>query len=781
MKNISHLVLFILSIIVISCAKEETSYRITTAVSPASAGVVSPSSMEVSEGSSVSFTATPNDDYVFTGWSGSISGTDNPLTVTITSDMNVTANFALRSYPLTLSTEGEGQIIEKVISTRTDYTSGTVVELSAQASEHWQFSHWEGDITGSENPAQITVSSAKSVKAIFTKKSYEYSLKIVGPGAVDEEIVKSTRATLEAGTILRLSAYPDVRTNAVFKGWSGDFTGTDPVIEVNIDDVKNITATFGKAPARKYELPDLKQPWVVLKNLYHGLDFSKLAYDAGNMVAVDYNMDGYIDVVTAEKTVYTEGDTSNECDIRFFLGNPDGTFSTDPINDMKIIGEHARKMIYGDYNGDNKPDICIIPHGYDAPPFPGSFPVFLMSTNGDRYEKVEFRNNIGYYHGGTSGDFDNDGDVDVVYIDSFNRTSAIYINDGKGNFSYDHSLLGNTDGIFTCELFDVDNDGFLDLIWGGNSEYRQCGILWGNGESFNHTDFTPFPKALAGCELHLDFEFCDLNNDGTIEIVINSTSNGKVYPTYDNWGMTVVECKDRVCKDVTFQYFEEGKNMGFDRIYTSYTSIVWIDMEVIDGKTYLTGRNGTNGDIYYEFVNGKFVRDNNTTTNVNKLIINNGIVLYSDYLKTEQDYMDGCSTENPFMGDACIKFSKWSLWNGFEIKLHPSMDNGTDLSYLTSNDYVLEFYIKNNDPTLIMDIKFESIINQNMATYCYSYSAENNYSDEWQKVTIPLRSFDGWDNIDNSFWSKIHHLQINICNDGGKDFYLDEIRIRKAL
>lgn len=97
MKNLSHLVFFLLGIIIISCAKNETSFRVTTSVSPVGAGVVSPSSMEVSEGNSVSFTATPNDDYVFTGWSGSISGTDNPLTVTITSDMNVTANFALRS------------------------------------------------------------------------------------------------------------------------------------------------------------------------------------------------------------------------------------------------------------------------------------------------------------------------------------------------------------------------------------------------------------------------------------------------------------------------------------------------------------------------------------------------------------------------------------------------------------------------------------------------------------------------------------------------------------
>ena len=140
MKNLFVSVLLIIGISVTSCAEKETLFYITTSVIPEGAGVITPSSTEVLEGSNVSFKATPNGEYIFTGWSGSISGTTNPQKITVTSDMNVTANFTLRSYPLTLSTEGEGEIIEKVISSRADYTSGTVVELLAQPSEHWQFS-----------------------------------------------------------------------------------------------------------------------------------------------------------------------------------------------------------------------------------------------------------------------------------------------------------------------------------------------------------------------------------------------------------------------------------------------------------------------------------------------------------------------------------------------------------------------------------------------------------------------------------------------------------------
>lgn len=95
------------------------------------------------EGSTVTFRATANGEYVFNGWSGSISGNENPVSAVVTSDMNVKANFILRTYPLSLAVDGEGSISEKVISAKSEYSSGTIVELTAVPALHWQFSHRE--------------------------------------------------------------------------------------------------------------------------------------------------------------------------------------------------------------------------------------------------------------------------------------------------------------------------------------------------------------------------------------------------------------------------------------------------------------------------------------------------------------------------------------------------------------------------------------------------------------------------------------------------------------
>lgn len=170
MKKLISLVIFVASIL--SSCKQEILYKIITTVQPEGSGsvIITPSSGAILEGTSVSFLAKPNGDYVFSGWSGGISGTNNPQTITVSSDISVVATFALRTYPLSVTVEGEGSVAEKVISTKTDYSSGTVVELTAQPSEYWLFDHWEGDLNGNTNPAQIAVSSSKAVKAVFVEK-----------------------------------------------------------------------------------------------------------------------------------------------------------------------------------------------------------------------------------------------------------------------------------------------------------------------------------------------------------------------------------------------------------------------------------------------------------------------------------------------------------------------------------------------------------------------------------------------------------------------------------
>jgi hypothetical protein len=44
------------------------------------------------------------------------------------------------------------------------------VELTANPEEGWEFSHWTGDLTGTNNPEQIIIDGNKIVTAVFVEK-----------------------------------------------------------------------------------------------------------------------------------------------------------------------------------------------------------------------------------------------------------------------------------------------------------------------------------------------------------------------------------------------------------------------------------------------------------------------------------------------------------------------------------------------------------------------------------------------------------------------------------
>jgi hypothetical protein len=89
------------------------------------------------------------------------------------SNKTVTANFIKKKYALTTIVEGEGTVAEKVIKAgaTTDYNSGTIVELTATPSDEWEFKEWTGDVTGTENPIEITIDKAKTTTAVFEEQS----------------------------------------------------------------------------------------------------------------------------------------------------------------------------------------------------------------------------------------------------------------------------------------------------------------------------------------------------------------------------------------------------------------------------------------------------------------------------------------------------------------------------------------------------------------------------------------------------------------------------------
>jgi hypothetical protein len=127
-------------------------------------------------GTSVTLTADASPGSTFDGWGGACSGTGT-CQVAMNSQTSVTANFVANpnQYTLTVTKTGSGS---GTVSTNTGllawsgntgtatYTSGTVVTLSAQASEDSTFSGWGGDSDCADGI--VTMNNHKNCTATFS-------------------------------------------------------------------------------------------------------------------------------------------------------------------------------------------------------------------------------------------------------------------------------------------------------------------------------------------------------------------------------------------------------------------------------------------------------------------------------------------------------------------------------------------------------------------------------------------------------------------------------------
>ncbi|NLW31169.1 MAG: hypothetical protein GXY77_06910 [Fibrobacter sp.] len=218
-------------------------YDLTTSVE--GEGSVSPESGSYLEGSEVELTATPADGWVFDHWSGGLSGSDNPATITMDSDKNVTAHFtAIPTYDLTTSVEGEGTVSPESGT----YVEGSEVELTATPADGWVFDHWSQDLSGSENPATITMDSDKNVTAHFTAiPTYDLTTSVEGEGTVSPE-----SGSYVEGSEVELTATP--ADGWVFDHWSGGLSGSENPSTVTMDSDKNVTAHFAELPTYELEV-----------------------------------------------------------------------------------------------------------------------------------------------------------------------------------------------------------------------------------------------------------------------------------------------------------------------------------------------------------------------------------------------------------------------------------------------------------------------------------------------------------------------------------------------
>ena len=68
-------------------------------------------------------------------------------------------------YTVTVNTSGNGSVVKS--PDQAGYLCGEVVTLTATADPGWMFSGWSGDLSGSNNPEQLTISGDHVVTANF--------------------------------------------------------------------------------------------------------------------------------------------------------------------------------------------------------------------------------------------------------------------------------------------------------------------------------------------------------------------------------------------------------------------------------------------------------------------------------------------------------------------------------------------------------------------------------------------------------------------------------------
>jgi hypothetical protein len=109
-------------------------YTLSTTISPSGKGTVSknPNLPSYSHGTVVTLTANPIVGWHFTSWSGSMSGSSNPDTITMNSNKAVTANFAINTYTIT-ATAGTGGSIAPSGAVSVNYGADQAFVISANA------------------------------------------------------------------------------------------------------------------------------------------------------------------------------------------------------------------------------------------------------------------------------------------------------------------------------------------------------------------------------------------------------------------------------------------------------------------------------------------------------------------------------------------------------------------------------------------------------------------------------------------------------------------------
>ena len=316
---------------------------------------------------------------------------------------------------------------------------------------------------------------------------------------------------------------------SIFENNSGVFQDISGITNINHDgrDITAITADYdndgfldllfiNRLKSRLYK-NDGKGKFIDMTSTI-GIDFIRNGMKAGFF---DYDLEGDLDLYVAS------GSTN-----ALYRNNADGTF-TEVSNKSGTAGNSVKSkdIAFGDFDEDGDVDMFVLNQNgasrfYDNRR-QGYF-VDITTTVGLNF--------VGEPSAVISGDYNNDGYLDLFISDLAGEQHGIFQNKGDGTFIKDEASLSAIDGltgfvINQADFADVDNDGYLDLLVAGNparkDKYRSGLLLLHNDGQGKYTDTSnSLPSEL---EIIEQVKTADMDSDGDLDIIImNDQGNVRI-------------------------------------------------------------------------------------------------------------------------------------------------------------------------------------------------------------------------------------------------------------
>ena len=155
--------------------------------------------------------------------------------------------------------------------------------------------------------------------------------------------------------------------------------------------------------------------------------------------------------------------------------------------------------------------------------------LFVCSLHAETFKNPKFIPTGGDVWAMNTGDFNNDGNLDLAYLDS-SATLHILVGNGDGTFhvTQDIPLPVGIGGVIA--VTDINQDGIPDLVLGGGGPQGQVGVFFGNGDgTFQPIAISVFQSGGGNYVDIVALGVGDINGDGRPDLIASDALNDVLY------------------------------------------------------------------------------------------------------------------------------------------------------------------------------------------------------------------------------------------------------------